>query len=99
MSIKRIGLFLGVTPLFVLFTSCEAIFHGVVTPDQCKRCEVRNKKTSEVVWQEEGCGSGKANIEDKAKVEAYEQNNDEIGNFCKYIVTCETWKEEEDKEE
>ncbi len=93
------GYYVIITFVVMLFlTGCEAIFHGLVTPNRCKGCEVVNQRTGEVVWQDQGCGGGKANIEDNAKIEAYEYNSEQ-STGCVYKVECETWKEEDDEEE
>jgi hypothetical protein len=77
--------------------SCANLFNGVVLPNQCKKCEVINTLNKEVLFTNEGCGSENTNLEDEAKIEAYEKSR--YGNLCKLEVNCITWKQEPENEE
>ena len=90
----KLGLFL----IWVLLTlqSCGFMFNEAVRPNHCKKCEVIDRNGRNVVWEDQGCGGDMTNIEDNAKIEAYERNENS-GNF-QYSVECETWKKEEDEE-
>ena len=89
--------------LFILFifffglNSCSNIFNGLVLPNQCKKCEVVNKVTGEVLFTNEGCGSDNTNLEEDAKVEAYDRSR--FGDLCDLEVICTTWKQESEEEE
>ena len=72
-----------------LLSSCANIAKGVVTPNQCKKCEVFNTQTGEVLGTYEGCGSENVRLEEKAKVAAFEIMK---GGNCTIDVRCETYK-------
>ena len=76
----------------LLLTSCANIFNGAVMPNQCKRCEVINRITSEVLKTFEGCGSENTRLEEQAKEAAYDLSRN--GNLCNLEVVCESWKKE-----
>jgi hypothetical protein len=75
----------------MLFTSCAWLFNGIVFPHQCKKCQVVDKVTNEVVWSDEGCGAAVTNLEDNAKVQAYNLNS--TGTYERYEVVCDTYTE------
>jgi hypothetical protein len=85
MKIKIIIVIIAATTL----TSCAYIFNGLVFPHQCKKCEVIDKFTNTSVWSDEGCGSGITNVEENAKVQAYDLNQGSFEN--RYEVRCTTW--------
>ena len=72
-------------------TSCSNIFNSLVLPNQCKKCEVVNKNTNEVLFTNEGCGGNNTNLEEEAKVKAYDESR--FGNLCDLEVICTTWKQ------
>ena len=61
---------------------------SLATPNQCKKCEVIGPGGN-VAWSENECGGGVYNMEDRAKVAAYDMG-------CDYSVRCETYKAEEE---
>ncbi|MBL4593111.1 MAG: hypothetical protein JKX68_04750 [Flavobacteriales bacterium] len=77
--------------------SCANIFNGLVLPNQCKKCELVNTLTDEVLFTNEGCGSDNTGLEDEAKIEAYDQSR--YGNLCDLEIKCTTWKQESENEE
>ena len=83
--------------LLIGLCSCSNIFNGLVLPNQCKKCEVVNKITNEILFTNEGCGSENTNLEEDAKVEAYDQSR--YGNLCDLEVICTTWKKETEEGE
>ncbi len=78
-------------------SSCANMFNGLVLPNQCKKCELINSLTKEVLFTNEGCGSENTHLEEKAKIEAYDQSR--YGNLCDLEVICTTWKQEPESEE
>lgn len=83
--------------VFVTIQSCSWLFNEAVNTNYCKKCKVINQKTNEVIWSEEGCGGNIANIEDNAKLEAYEENSER--RDCAFEVKCERWKKEKEEDE
>ena len=81
---KRNLMFIGVA---VLLGSCAYMARSVVAPNQCKKCEVINTDTNTVVWTEDECGGSVANMETRAKVEAYDRG-------CNHTIRCESYKSE-----
>jgi hypothetical protein len=75
----------------ILFISCASIAKGLVAPNQCKKCEVYDTQTGEVLSTHEGCGSSNVRLEEDAKVKAFEIMR---GGNCNIDVRCETWKQE-----
>lgn len=76
-----------------LFYSCANMFNGMVLPNQCKKCDVINRITNEVLFSNEGCGSENTNLEENAKVEAYELSRNGY-NLCDLEVVCESWRKD-----
>ena len=76
--------------------SCANIFNGLVLPNQCKKCELINNLTGEVLFTNEGCGSENTGLEDAAKIEAYDQSR--YGNLCDLEVRCSTWRQDPEGE-
>lgn len=83
---KKIVLFLISA---TLLSSCANIAKGVVAPNKCKKCEVYNTQTGEVLGIYEGCGSDNVRLEEKAKVAAFDIMK---GGTCNIDVRCETYK-------
>ena len=81
----------------LILVSCANIFNGMVLPNQCKKCEVINTLTQEVLFSNEGCGSENTHLEEEAKIAAYDQSR--FGNLCNLEVICTTWKQEPEEEE
>lgn len=84
-----------VLPL-VFLMSCAQVFNEMVLPNQCKKCEVVNTLTGEVLWSEQGCGGDNTRLEEQAKIVAYDESR--LGNIGDVEVRCETWKKEEVEE-
>jgi len=82
---------------FVSLYSCSNIFNGLVLPNQCKKCEVVNRLTGEVLFTNEGCGSDNTGLEDAAKIEAFDQSR--FNNLCDLEVNCTTWRQDPENEE
>lgn len=76
----------------LLLSSCAQMFNGAVLPNQCKKCQVINVNTGEVLWEIEGCGSENTQLEEKAKIEAYDISRQ--GSLCDLEVVCESWKKD-----
>lgn len=89
-TLIKSALFLAV---IFLYSSCATLFNGTVLKNQCKRCEVVDVATQEVVHVEEGCGGQNTRLEEKAKVYAYDHNQYE--RAFKYKVKCKSWKKEQ----
>lgn len=84
--------YIVVVCLGLVLTSCASMFNGAVMPNQCKKCEVINKTTGEVLSTFEGCGSENTRLEEQAKETAYDLSRN--GNLCNLEVVCESWKKE-----
>lgn len=97
MKLHKIKLFRLMLMLIVALTmtSCENIFQEIFFSEQCKKCEVVNESSYKVYATEQGCGGSNVDIEENAKVTAYNLNSGY--RYTKYVVRCETW--EEDREE
>ena len=91
-------MYLIVLICFIGLYSCANIFNGLVLPNQCKKCEVVNTLTGEVLFTNQGCGSENTHLEEDAKIEAFDQSR--FGNdLCNLEVNCTTWKQEPENEE
>ena len=77
-----INLFIIITS----FSSCGFILHEVATPNSCIKCEIQDS-LGNIVWEEDACGGGTYNMEQRAKAKAYEKG-------CEHIVYCETYQKE-----
>lgn len=84
--------------LVALLYSCANIFNGMVLPNQCKKCEVINRTNGEVLFTNEGCGSENTNLEENAKIEAYDLSRG-MYNLCDLEVVCESWRKDPEAEE
>lgn len=93
---KKIQLFLLI-PLLSLY-SCANIFNGLVLPNQCKKCELINTLTGEILFTNEGCGSDNTHLEEEAQIKAYEMSRN-FYNLCELEVNCITWTKEEENTE
>jgi hypothetical protein len=82
----------------ILLASCANIFNGLVLPNQCKKCELINISTNEVLFTNEGCGSDNTGLEEEAQVQAYEMSRGFYG-LCDLEVRCETWRQDPEKDE
>ena len=82
-------------PAIIILGSCANIAKGLVAPNSCKKCEVYDTNTGEVISTHEGCGSSNVRLEEDAKVAAYEKMQ---GGNCSISVRCETWKQEPEGE-
>lgn len=89
MKAKRILLILSAT---LFLASCANIAKGLLLPNQCKRCEVYNTFSGNVLTTFEGCGATNVRLEECAKVYAFEQMKS-YGN-CDINVRCTTWKQD-----
>ena len=87
-------LFILVTALVVV--SCSNVFNAIVVPNQCKRCQVVDSYSKEVLFENEGCGGANVRLEEEAKVAAYDQSRN--GSLCDLEVSCETWRQESEEE-
>lgn len=82
----------------VFMYSCASMFNGAVLPNQCKRCELINLQTNEVIWSIEGCGSENTKLEEQTQIKAYEMSRTGY-NLCELEVQCESWKKDPESEE
>ncbi len=82
--------------IIIITFSCANIFKEVVLPNQCKRCELIDQNSRQVLWTKEGCGGENTYIERDCKVEAYDQSrgNRNLGDL---ECDCRTWKKEPEK--
>lgn len=78
-------------------TSCAQLFNGAVLPNKCKKCELINLQTNEVLFENEGCGSGNTRLEEEAQIKAYEMSRSSF-NLCDLEVKCESWRKEPEDE-
>lgn len=95
--LKKIFLMLSFGSFLLTIPGCSFFFNEAVNTNYCKKCKVVNQKRNEIIWSEEGCGGGMTNIEDDAKIEAYEENSKRLD--CNFEVECEKWKKEETEED
>ena len=59
--------------------SCASMFNGAVLPNQCKRCDLINLPTNEILWSIEGCGSENTRLEEQTQLKAYEMSRTSYG--------------------
>ncbi|MCB9360065.1 MAG: hypothetical protein H6587_00895 [Flavobacteriales bacterium] len=85
------------TILILGLSSCAQIFNGTVLPNQCKRCELINRQTNEILFKNEGCGSENTRLEEEAQLKAYEMSRNS-SNLCDLEVRCESWRKEPEDE-
>ena len=76
--------------------SCAQLFNGAVLPNQCKRCELVNLQTNEVLFENQGCGSENTKLEEEAQLQAYQMSR-YGNNLCDLEVRCESWKKEDEE--
>ena len=89
---------IAIVALPFLMSSCSSIFNGLVAPNQCQKCDVVNKLNNEVLWSIDGCGSENTNLEEQAKVKAYDLSHDFFNpNMCDLEVRCVSWKQEKEE--
>ena len=67
------------------------MFNAIVLTKQYKKCEITDKYFNSVVWSDKGCGGGITNLEEDAKVKAYDMNQGSSQN--RYEVNCTTWRD------
>lgn len=79
--------------IVAFLTSCASMFNGVVLPNQCKKCEVINRLTNEVLFTNEGCGSENTRLEEEAKIQAYDMSRTGY-SLCDLEVVCESWRKD-----
>ncbi len=83
-------IFASITSLSLV--SCAAIFNGAVLPNQCKKCEIIDQVTGEVLGVYEGCGSENTRLEEQAKEAAFDFIKSR--NNCNIDVVCTSWKKD-----
>ncbi|MGB1032992.1 MAG: hypothetical protein ACPGWM_10260 [Flavobacteriales bacterium] len=69
----------------VSLQSCGYLIRAVVAPNNCKKCEIY--QGGSVVFTEDDCGGGVANMETRVKARAYDMGPD-------HTVECESYKQE-----
>ena len=84
--------------LFVTLYSCASIFNSAILPNQCKKCELINKQTGEILFTNEGCGGDNTKLEEDAQIKAYEMSRGSF-NLCDLEVNCTSWRKEPEAEE
>ena len=82
----------------IFLISCANIFNGLVLPNQCKKCELINLMSNEVLFTNEGCGSENTHLEEEAQIKAYEMSRG-FYSLCDLEVRCETWKQDPEDNE
>ena len=80
--------------LVIMLYSCAQIFNGAVLPNQCKKCDLLDAYTSEILFSLEGCGSQNTDLYGKCVDKAWELSRD--GNLCAFNIECHTWKKDKD---
>lgn len=83
MNLKKITL---IASLALVLGSCAYMARSIVAPNSCKKCQVIDP-SGNVVWSEDDCGGGVANMDTRCKVEAYDRG-------CDYVCSCESYKTE-----
>jgi len=68
-------------------TSCGYLLREIVTPNNCKKCQIYNQ-SNDVVWERDECGGDVYNMELKAKAEAYDFG-------CDYTLKCNSYKKDD----
>ncbi len=92
--VKKLSFLIACT---LILNSCAQIFNGAVLPNQCKRCELINLQTNEVLFENEGCGSENTKLEEEAQIQAYQMSRNGY-NLCNLEVQCESWKKDPEDE-
>jgi ABC-type lipoprotein release transport system permease subunit len=82
----------------VFLVSCSNIFNSIFLPNQCKKCELINLQTNEVLFTNTGCGGDNTKLEEEAQLKAYELSRGAFG-LCDLEVRCESWRKEKDDQE
>lgn len=90
--------FIIIVVIATTLLSCRAIFNGAVAPNQCKKCEIINNATGEVIWSVEGCGSENTLLLEKSKQEAYDRSRTG-NNLCDLEVKCTSWRKDPEAEQ
>ena len=78
--------------LFITLCSCSNMFNSMVLPNQCKKCEVINLNTNEVLFSNEGCGGDNTKLEEEAKIQAYDLSR--FNSLCDLEVRCDSWRKD-----
>jgi hypothetical protein len=81
--------------LVALTISCANIFQGLFFESSCKKCDVIEKRSGKVMYSNEGCGSNNVDIDENAKIYAYDLN--EQYHSFEYVVSCKTWKKKKEE--
>lgn len=71
-------------------SACSYLFSAAVYPDRCEKCEVIDQQTSQVLYTEEGCAGDAANVEDRAKVKAFDLSRSGY-SLCNLQVRCTSY--------
>ena len=69
------------------------MINGILFPNRCKKCEVIDRSTGRVLLTEQGCGSANTQLEEKAKVQAFDLGQGS-GN-CNLQVICSSYRADE----
>lgn len=77
--------------IIFFMAACTNIAKGLLMPNQCKKCEVYNINSGEVLFNFEGCGATNVRLEEQAKVYAFDAMRN--GN-CNVDVRCSSWTQE-----
>ena len=84
--------------IFILIlSSCASMFNSAVLPNQCKKCELIDNRTGEILFTKEGCGGENTRLEEEAQIEAYLRSRGSF-NLCDLEVKCSSWRKSPDTE-
>jgi hypothetical protein len=76
-------------------SSCANMFNSALLPNQCKKCELINNQTGEILFTNEGCGGENTRLEEEAQIQAYLMSRGSF-NLCDLEVNCTTWRKNPD---
>jgi hypothetical protein len=72
------------------------MLNAMINPNLCTRCMVIDH-FGEIIYEFQECGGSNMNLEESAKVAAYDLSRE--SDLCQYTVTCESWTQEVEQEE
>ena len=64
--------------------SCGYLFREIISPNNCKKCEIYNQN-NDIVWSSDECGGEVYNMELRAKAKAYDYG-------CNHTLSCKSYK-------
>ena len=88
---KRLPLIIFTILISFSFTGCAYMLNAMINPNLCTRCMVIDH-FGEIIYEFQECGGSNMNLEESAKVAAYDLSRE--SDLCQYTVTCESWTQE-----